>query len=524
LARSLCSARGAQRGRTTPGQQVRTGVFALLALAAMFGIYVFLNNLALHKNAYILAIHFHNVGGLQEGSTVQLSGVNVGLVDHIELLPDQTVDVICSISRGVKVYRESTFLVTTTLTGAATLAITPPQDIASATPLQSGILPENEQPWGRLPASFNDLIAEVQPRIKELDKTLAVLNRDLPAMANRFNAVAGHTDTLVTDADANLRQLTAQMTGTITALNGAIVSTQSVLSTSGRNVEQLTSTMNATVQENRAKIDALTTNLASAAGNLSQTMQTLASVAKDPQLKGNLIQTTTNVREASERMKKIAEDIENITGDPGVQSNLKGAVYDLSSTIAKANDILGTYSSATAHGPAPAATPGAPPGAGPPPQQPPSGRPGGLLRGFSAASLVQLQVRETWATTHAGPQSDINFVLLPLGKTHVTFGANDLGYNTSYNALLNKRLTPALQVSGGVLYSNLGLQLQFQPTGPLGLDARLYDSRNPKLDLYGNVTLFKRLQLFYGQRNMFSSPNRFGPPTSTPVFGFQTNY
>jgi len=222
---------------------------------------------------------------------------------------------------------------------------------------------------------------------------------------------------------------------------------------------------------------------------------------------------------ASEKVKEIAGDIESITGDPQVQSNLKGAVYDLSSAIAKANDMLGGFSDATAHGPAPAATAAPNPSGSAP-------RPRAGLRVFSTAPLLQTQIRETWSSNglRAGPQSDINFVLLPGGRTHVTVGANDLGYNTSYNLTLDRRLSPKLQVSGGILYSNLGVRALLRPIAPLGIDARLYDARHPKFDLYGDVKLFKRLQLFYGQRNIFNAPNRFGPTTSSPAFGFEAQY
>jgi len=491
---------------------MRAGVFAMLALAAIIAVYLVLSHFVMRHNSYTIAVHFRNVAGLQEGSNVQLAGVTVGTVNELRLLPDQTVTAVCSIEPKTKIFRQSQFLVTSTLTGAATLSVTPPRDLSTATLIASGVPPEGQQPWGGVPPSFNDLIAEIQPRIKELDRTLAVVDQQLPKLATRFNVLAGHTDELVADSDATLRNLSSQLSITLASLN-------SVVGSSSRNIDQLTGTMNATLAENRGKIDRLTSNLADAAANLNQTMGTLASVAKDPQFKGNLLQTTANLKDASEKVKKIAGDIESITGDPQVQSNLKGAVYDLSSAIAKANDMLGGFSDATAHGPAPAATAAPNPSGSAP-------RPRAGLRVFSTAPLLQTQIRETWSSNglRAGPQSDINFVLLPGGRTHVTVGANDLGYNTSYNLTLDRRLSPKLQVSGGILYSNLGVRALLRPIAPLGIDARLYDARHPKFDLYGDVKLFKRLQLFYGQRNIFNAPNRFGPTTSSPAFGFEAQY
>jgi hypothetical protein len=120
---------------------------------------------------------------------------------------------------------------------------------------------------------------------------------------------------------------------------------------------------------------------------------------------------------------------------------------------------------------------------------------------------------------NGGPTSDLNFTFLPRGPTNLTLGANSLGYSATYNVLLNRRLAPGLTLSGGVLYSNLGVKAVYQP-GPLGVDVRLYNSKNPTLDLYGDVRLARRVQIFYGERNLFG-PNS---QTPTPTFGLQTNF
>ena len=77
--------------------QMRVGIFTLLALAGVFAAYYFITNFALRHTGFQLGVHFHDVGGLQEGSTVLLSGVQVGQVTSVQLLPDQTVDVIAGL-------------------------------------------------------------------------------------------------------------------------------------------------------------------------------------------------------------------------------------------------------------------------------------------------------------------------------------------------------------------------------------------------------------------------------------------
>jgi phospholipid/cholesterol/gamma-HCH transport system substrate-binding protein len=509
-------------------QQVKVGVFALATIAGIFATYYLLTNFSLKHSGYTIAVHFRDVGGLQPGSSVQLSGVIVGTVSEVRLLPDQTVDVICTIVPETLVYRDSRFLVATTLTGQATLVITPPHPILSTSvPLQPGILPEEQQPVGVLPPSITDLAAQGQGQLKELSKTLATVNQELPRLARKFDAIANHTDALVSHSDASLQSLAGQLNGTVARIDEAIATTRDVIAINGRNVEGLTGNLNQLVLANQAKVNELVGNLVTASANLNQTIQSVGDIARDPRFHSNLIETTENIKDASQRVKKIADDIESLTGDPQVQSQLRGAVFDLSSAIAKANDILGAYSTAQAHGPPNAGGAGPPPGGSRPGQSggsPAPGPSGAAVskapaggRRFSVSSLYSAHVRETFGQA-GGPTSDLNVELFPHLGTHLTVGANDLGYKTTYNALINSIRSPRLQLSGGVLYSNLGGQALYRLRGPFTLDARVYDPKHIKMDLYGDLRLNERLQVFFGQRGFLNQSNK------TAAFGFQANY
>ncbi|HXM18989.1 MAG TPA: MlaD family protein [Candidatus Tumulicola sp.] len=487
-------------------QQIRVGIFTVLALLGAFVVIVVVSNLGLKARGYQIAVHFVDVGGLQEGATVLLSGVTVGEVTKIVLLPDQTVDVIATIDKNKVILKGSQFLIATSLTGQATLLIRPPRDYVAAEPMAHGVPPEFEQPWGALPATIADLVGGAEARMKSLDKTLASFNRELPRLAAKFDAIATHTDALITHTDTNLTALAETMRSTATQLND-------VVAKSGHNVEQLTTNLNGLVTANKPRLQELVDSLSSTAKSLNTSMQNFASLTSDPSLHKNVVETAANIKDASERMKQVASDLQGITGDPKVQSQLKGAVYDLSSAIAKANDILGTFSSAEAHS---SPLPGATPAAGGTPVPGSGSQPRG--HGLGGMNLIESQVRESWIRKgNGGPTSDVNITLLPRSSTSVTFGVNDLGYNSSFNFLINKRATPNFTLSGGVLYSKLGAKAVFQP-GALGVDARFYDPKHPTLDLYGDVRLSKRLQLFYGERNVM------GSATPSPTFGIQGSF
>ena len=484
--------------------QARVGIFTLLALAGVFAAYYFITNYALSHNGYNVGIHFHDVGGLQNGSTVLLSGVAVGEVTSIDLLPDQTVEVECTINNGVVVYRDSLFVVSITITGATTLTIEPPLARRAALIMPQKPLPLDQQPWGTLPPTLTDLISAGQEQLKNFSKTMAVVNRELPALANRFSLVASHTDNLIQDADASLSSLTGEMQTTVAELNATI-------GTSGRNIDELTGNLNGLVAEDRPRLQLLVDRLSSTAENLNKTMAGIASIAQDPVLHDSLIGTVQNVEGATAKLKAMATELESVTGDPRTESQLKQTVANLQSVTAKANAILGQFT--TAGDETSGATPvPVSPGATPRPRLQFGG-------GIFSQPLVQAQVRETWSDRGGGPDSDLNLVLLPGAKTHVTVGANDLGYSTTYNFLLDRN-SKDLQLGAGVLYSKLGISALFRPFGsPIGIDARVYDPKHPTLDLYGDLRLSERLQLFYGERYLWNDAR-----TKTPSFGLQIKY
>jgi phospholipid/cholesterol/gamma-HCH transport system substrate-binding protein len=506
----------------------KVGVFAIFTVIAIFAVWILLGNFSLRRNSYSIAVHFRNVVGLQNGAPVQVAGVDVGVVDDIKLLPDQTASVFCTIHGDNTIYRGSIFTVATTLTGQSTLTIFPPEHIASAVPLPRHPLPEAEQPEGLVPPTIADLVNEGEKRMRDLDKTLAIVNAELPGVIQRFNGVAEHTDTLILHADTNFNQLGTQLNTTVASINGLVGSLNGMLAVNGRNISEMTTSMRQLVVGNGPRLAKLIDNLSATADNLNKTMAAVSSIATDPNMKSNLMTATTNLKESSEKLKAIANDIQSITGDPQVQSELKGAVQNLSEAIAKANALLGV---STAQAPAPGqptggpasgqgSAPGSAPGAGtsPAPHSAPAYHIGGA-KNTNPFELATADVRLNWNKLPSGPISDLNVNVLPTLQTHLTFGANSLGTNTTYNFLVDMRGSPNLEYSFGVLYSNLGLRTVWHGLGPFGIDARLYNSQYPQLDLYGDVKLARRLQLFYGQKSLV------GPAANRqPQFGVQFGY
>ncbi len=141
----------------------------------------------------------------------------------------------------------------------------------------------------------------------------------------------------------------------------------------------------------------------------------------------------------------------------------------------------------------------------------------GPKAGANPFELVSGDVRLYWNYKPQGALSDVNFTILPHFATHLSFGVEGLGSTTTYNFLVGRRASPNLDLGFGVLHSQLGLRTSWQGLGPFGARADLYNSKQPQLDLYGDLRLAQRLRLFYGEQALMGPSVNRTPQLGTAI-------
>ena len=129
-------------------RQAQVGAFAIVALLLLFGIFYVITDFGTRHTGYRIGVHFQSAAGVTPGALVYFSGVDVGSVDSIELLPDNTVDVILAINRDIDVPAASRFLIQAPLTGSPAVVIVPPRAKPPVPLLPRQVLPIAEQPQG----------------------------------------------------------------------------------------------------------------------------------------------------------------------------------------------------------------------------------------------------------------------------------------------------------------------------------------------------------------------------------------
>lgn len=89
--------------KTTSGQKIKIGIFALAGLAVLvIAIFLIGNKKGLFSSTFNVHGMFKNVNGLQVGNNARFAGINVGVVENIEIKNDTTVNVVLTLNEDVK--------------------------------------------------------------------------------------------------------------------------------------------------------------------------------------------------------------------------------------------------------------------------------------------------------------------------------------------------------------------------------------------------------------------------------------
>lgn len=89
--------------KTTPGQRIKIGLFTTVGiLIIIFAVFFIGNQKSLFSSTIKVSGLFKNVNGLQIGNNVRFAGINIGVVNDIQIMNDTTVKVVLLINTDVK--------------------------------------------------------------------------------------------------------------------------------------------------------------------------------------------------------------------------------------------------------------------------------------------------------------------------------------------------------------------------------------------------------------------------------------
>ena len=351
--------------RSELGKKLRVGVFVLLALVAFLGmIYALGAKSRLFEAKYTIHADFSEVGGLAEGATVRLAGVQIGRVSGVELpnQPGGKVRVDLSIARRFsdRVRKDSVARIETqgllgdkiieiTVGTAGAPPIGPGEVIASTDPMDLGQVVSQGAQTVKDVAAVAAALRETAEGLKESrvleDAGAAIASTrkvtdQIARIVNEIEHGKGWANTLIYQEPVALRQL-----------NALVASTQKLLDRVERG-EGAAGVLTSSQSTDAAR------RLVAAMDRLARSVEQpeegglLPGLLVDPKYKSvleDLRVVARNFRDVSERLAggkgTLGALVKDEPGEPGIRQasqDLQAAMANLRAITEKINDGEGT--------------------------------------------------------------------------------------------------------------------------------------------------------------------------------------
>ena len=256
---------------------------------------------------------FKQVVGLQNKSSVQLSGVPVGNVAEIKN-DGAGVTVTLKINPEIKIPKDSTvFIASSGVMGEKFVNIIPHKDDGS-------YLQDGDYIFGMEEAGMNSMFESMNQVMGKVDMLLESVQ----------DIVGNQTfQTSVIEMSKNLKDASENM-------NNLMATLSRVAENNEGNVNQIVAQMNETlkaVTRSMESVEHMTKNIDSFAG--------------DPQTAEDLKVTLKNIKETTQNVSSMAENMNKVAGDPKVAEDLKATISNAKSLTERADKILGKVQGAS---------------------------------------------------------------------------------------------------------------------------------------------------------------------------------
>jgi phospholipid/cholesterol/gamma-HCH transport system substrate-binding protein len=343
--------------------QFRVGVMVLATLIiTVILVLLFGEGPAVFTRWKTIYVTFPDATGVTKETPIKKSGILIGRVQKVELLPEGGARVTARVEADKMVRQNELCVIKTTLLGDSVLHFVPsgrkdlPRDVVeNGTTIQGVTYDDPIQVVANLQERLAGAIGSVARTSDELGQVVRQVGDLLKGNEQKINRIVTQTDEtsgLLRDTVRNANEIFGDP-GTRTRIKESLEDLPKLISDSRqtmsqigsmmgsfdrnlRNMEKFTGTLGdqgaetiAQVNVSAKKLDELMAQLLAITKALNSPDSSLGQMIHDPDLYDNLNRTVRNAEELSRRMKPIVEDVrvftDKIARDPG-QIGLRGVI------------------------------------------------------------------------------------------------------------------------------------------------------------------------------------------------------
>ena len=461
------------------------GAFVLL-FGLLVSTFIFLRGF-LNSDQHF-SVLYDDAKGLKRGEIIQMAGVDIGTVDAVGLMPSgKRALVRVGVNKQYQIPFGSRFIIKSGVLGNSRVLVIEP----NTDPTETRKLPDGATLEGTSVGGIDTALAQSEQLIKQSQKLVS----SLTDTANAFNKLANDPETQkslkaslrnVEETTANLPVLQRQIQSELSTLSLQANSLLAGLQTTKRsadkiavNADGLTTDLRATLNENRGNLRALLRDTDDAVSGLAGLTEQVNATLGDKKLQNNLQAATDNLVSVSSRLDATVADLQRITGDPRLSSDIRTTVSNLKDTSESVKNLTARVEAIRFPGEKRQPRPGETPA----PPKPPVP--------FAYTSLLEpgLVFDGVYDTKERRLGASINYTYLSGPQSFYRIGITDFTDGDRFNLQAGsyKGVPAKFDYRYGIIQGKLGAGLDFRG-GPLDFRLDAFDPN--RLTVNGRVKAY----------------------------------
>ncbi len=443
--------------------EVKAGLLTVVAIAMLLYAVYFLSGGLVRDRGYEIIVRVANAGGVIVAAQVQMAGIDVGQVAQLRLNRFNQAEIVLRIRSGVSIPTGSRFsLATAGLLGQPFVTITPGP--ADAPPMAPGTVIA-----GELPITIEDLFARVTSVATRAEEALKNLNRLIgdPQLAEGLSETVRNAK----DATAAIRQAAEHV--------------QRIADNVERTTRTLDRSISSDVPAIAKELRAMSTDLAAAAHDVRSIVH---DVAADGRTASQVKETIGAIQRTAQRIEKMANDLSGVINEQEVRS-VRGSIAEVQSAVTEARQAVGeargliTRASTVVD------------------------RVGRILPerldipDFRTSYRLEYEIYYASRVGH-----DVAFTLLPGARRQYIFSWRDIGQTGRLGLQVGNRLDDYLTFRWGLIDSQVGVGLDYQPARASLYSVDLYNFNQITLNVYAHYFLQPEYGISFRLTNLFQTP------------------
>lgn len=318
--------------------ELKVGLFIIGSIFILIFVILWLHKFDMSSYIYIDA-RFKDTGALSIGSSVLYRGVKAGIVDNIVISPDEEYALvkIRITNKDINVYEGSTAsVIDKGFTGTKVLSINPPKTLKGKRKLVNGDVIEGLNAFNI--EQIQKLLTELaeEGKIDDMINDTHDLVRTSKNLTTKMGKLIDKTNEYMTDEnEEKFNEFVQKTTRMASALDRTSNKLDKILDNKklGKDLTESIASTGEAMKELKnvvEKSDKIVNNIDKTINNIDETVNKFDDTINNDELHGSLKNSLSKVSD-------VMGDIRNITGDKGLQENLKETIKNSNNSISRLN-------------------------------------------------------------------------------------------------------------------------------------------------------------------------------------------